>query len=319
MKHTTQPETPLSRIPSCVTLAIILALTLVTFTSHSLADGTASYSFRQDNRDANFQPVVYEKTVGPVPEPLNATEVTPNSSYVFNVSGLQTSPTSLSSRASFTVGIDQEGIAESWSMSKANSVAEASLVDFATVQGAAGATSGTVIFNWVVTGAATLSLDTTPFNIIQVNDLSASAKLDSTIPDAMGSLLDETFSYPNTTSVGENWQQDFGIASDVVMAAVPWQAGVEMPVFFDLTSTVNLDVENLDAAGFIAGLDIDLSNTAVLQGVGILDDMGMQLSGASLVSNDGFVYPAVPEPSSLSLLMIALPLMQVVSRRRSKR
>jgi hypothetical protein len=317
VNHTTQPDQPLPRIQFCFTIAAISALTLAICSAHSRADGTASYSFDQTNLDANSNPVIHAKTVGPVPVPLSETESTPNSSYVFNVSGLQKSPTSLATRASFSVDVDQENASESWLTSKANAMAEASLVDFATVQGAGGATSGTIVFNWVVTGAATLSLDTTPFNVVQVNDLSTSAKLESTIPNSMGSLLDVTHAYPDPMSNKNNWQENHPIASDVVTFDVPWQANTEMPVFFDLSSTANLDITNLDASGFTAGLDIDLSNTAILRGVGILDDTGTKLPDAQLVSRGGFVYPKVPEPNGLSLFAIGLLFLRSVTRRRS--
>lgn len=316
MKHTTQPEQPLPRILVYVTIATISAISLAILSSPSRADGTASYSFHQDNFDANFQPVVHSATVGPVPVPLDATEQTPNSAYAFSVSGLQKSPTSLSTKASFTVDVDQSGKTETWSNSKANAIAEASLVDFATVQGVSGAMNGTIVFNWVVTGSANLSLDTTPFNIVQVNDLSTSARLDSTIPSVMGPLLDVTHSYPNAISDKENWQRSYGIASDVIILDVPWQSGVQMPVFFDLTSTANLDISMLDALGFTAGLDIDLENTADLLGVLIFDDAGTKLPEARLVSEGGFVYPTVPEPSALSLLTIGLIFVRSIARRR---
>jgi hypothetical protein len=270
------------------------------------ADGTARYSYEQQNLDANLQPLTYSDQVGPEPVPLVADVQTPNSSYHFDVSGLQRSPTSLSARALLSVNADHLQTAELWNSVKADAQADASLVDFASVQGAVGATSGTVVFTWAVSGVSSLTLDTSNFNLVEVRNLSTSVTLASTIPSAPGLLLDDTHTYPNSLSNNEVWQQSFVSDTGALVFDVPWQAGTEMPVFFDLTTKAQLEIVNFDAAGFAAGLDVDMSNTAVLSGVEILDDQGQPVPGARLVSRDGFQYPGVPEPGSGLMLLSGL-------------
>ena len=291
------------RIRSATLWVVMLPLLSLSPTV-SLAAGTAGYSYHQLNRDALNQDVIYEDSFGPIPAPVNELVLTSNSQFVFEASGVQSDPTSLSSQAGLQVQVNQQGTEEAWVSIQAQVTADASLIDFATIEGAVGIPAGTVRFHWVVTGSSTLMLDTTGGNFVGVEDLSIAAMLQSSIPDADGILMEQLYEFPDPTSFNRYWSESYEAASGALVFELPWQAGQELPVFFDLTTAARLEITNQDAAGFLAELDADFGNTAQLRGVEILGSAGDLLPTAGLVSRSGFTYPTVPEPGGLLLLLL---------------
>ena len=277
----------------------LLSVALLMSCGAAAAANTASYSYRQVNEDFNQQEVIHSDSVGPEPIPLSVTEMTPNSTFVFDVSGLQTNTTSLSARAFFSADVDQLSSAEAWKNVEASAVAEASLVDLVTVQGAAGIPGGEVIFHWTVQGNSELTFDKKlTSDLIAVDDLTSSLLLRSTIPNSGGVLISDTHSYPDTGS--------FPVASGALIFPVPWVGGAQMPIVFDLIASTSLMTRNLDARGFKAVVDVNASNTAELLGVAVFDPNGVRLPDATIVSDTGFEYPTVPEPSCWFLLVSSL-------------
>ena len=296
----------------------ILFLSAAFMATSSFADGTASYSYRQVNWDALGQEILYEGQFDPVPAPINETKQTSNSQLVFAASGVQVDPISLTSRAALQVEANQQGTEEAWISIEARTTAEASLVDLATVEGAGGVSAGIVRFHWVVTGASILELDTTGGNFVGVEQLSTGAVLRSSVPGSEGILIEELHDFPDSSSFNQQWSETYPAASGALLFEVPWQAGQELPVFFDLTTTSQMQISNQDAAGFLAALDVDFGNTARILGVDLLDSSNTPIPSARLVSRSGFVYPAVPEPNGCLLLLIggALVRMRRLGRRR---
>ena len=292
------------------TLPLLMGLASLIACRTAPAANMASYSYRQVNIDSanNFEPVVYEDSDGPLPEELIAMPTTPNSNYTFDVSAVQNSSTSLSARAFLSVSVNQLGNAQLWDTVEANALAEASLVDIAFVQGAQGVPNGEVIFHWVLTGQSRVLLDTTGLNVVGVNEFSARTTLKSTIPGTGETIIDDFIDFPEPISSDELFDVTLPSASGALLFNVPWEGGMEVPVIFDLTTTATVDVSNLDAAGFDGELDLDFFNTATLQGVDIVDNLGVRIPGATLESVDTFVYPTIPEPSSALLTLIAVAL-----------
>jgi hypothetical protein len=289
----------------------------------SLAAGTAGYSYRQLNWDALNREVIYEDSFGPIPAPVSDTVLTPNSQLVFRASGVQMDPTSLSSKTTLQVQANQQGKEEAWVSVQAQATADASLVDLATVEGVVGIPAGTVRFHWVVTGSSMLMLDTSGGNLVDVEDLSIVATLQSSIPGASGTLIEEIYEFPDPTSFNRQWSESYEAASGALVFEVPWQAGQELPVFFDLTTTAQLDITNQDAGRFLAELDADFGNTAQMLGVDVLDPTGEPIPTARLVSQTGFRYPTVPEPGGLLLLLLgagaSCPFVGTRARRSTRR
>jgi hypothetical protein len=299
-----------------------LGLALLITCRAALAGNMSSYSYRQENLDSANNPVVYEGSDGPLPIELMAMPTTPNSIYKFDVSAVQNSYTSLSARAFVSVSVNQLGGSdELWDTVEASALAEAALTDVAFVQGVEDVPNGEVIFQWVLTGQSGLLLDTRGPNLVGVNEFSARTTLTSTIPGKDETIIDEFIDFPNSTSSNTLFQQTLPSASGALLFHVPWEAGQEVPVNFDLSASATMDISNLDAAGFIGELDLDFFNTATMQGVEIVDNSGVRIPGATLESVDGFVYPALPEPNSGLLTLMAVGLLghglRVMSGRRA--
>ena len=296
-----------------------LALWCLVVPTRELLANESSYSFRQENLDSNGNSIVHEKTVDPVPMDLIATEVTPNSSYQFQVESLQPDFTSLATRTSIQVAVDgAAAAAEFFQEVEAHASASASLIDEALVEGVSGIPGGSIRFSWLVAGTQQLNLDTTGFQTLGVSKMQVSAKLESTLPDLPFLLLDDVRSFPDAISNNQNFEQLDEVSTEALEFQVPWIGGELVPIAFDLTTSADFAVSNLDASGFEAMLTSDFYNTAVLSSVEVLDQNQNPLPEASFFSpSTGFYYVrGVPEPSSLTLAGAGLCLM--LARRRAR-
>lgn len=289
-----------------------MCLTLVVGHQAAHAAIESSYSFRQVNFSFNTGlDVVHEANAGPVPNRLSLPDGrTPNSTYSLEVDPIPTTFTGLSVRTSVDVNVDQLNSPEGWRSVEASTAAKTSLIDFGFVQGATGVPGGTLVFNWVVTGISDILLDTSNFSVVGVDDLFTWTVLESTIPGRGGVLINDLRHFPGSESNNQRYEQQFVTGSGSIAYEVPWTAGVDQEVFFDLTTRTEMHITNTDAQGFIAGLDADYSNTAELLGVDVLDQNGALLPNAQFIlrSTEGGVAPTTapvgtPEPTYTLLLV----------------
>ena len=293
----------MGRRSSLLHLASQLAI-VFTIPNSAVAVIETAVSFKQIN--FNAAPYLDVVDAAPVPGAFVSADFDDNS-YDIQASVDVSTPYTLRTKTSLSVTASPVDI-QNWKSMEANARATSTLADTAFVQGVPDGASGVVELHWAVSGNTSLALKNAAE--IGINSIVAVTTLESTIPSAGGLLLDELHSPPAGV---DNYDMTFPAATDRLMFPVAWTAGEGVPIFFDLTSRLELSVTNelRHFREFEADLSADFGNSAVLEGVVILDQAGNPLEGASLAAADGSIYPslinAVPEPSSLVICLLLLP------------
>lgn len=197
------------------------------------------------------------------------------------------------------------GTTESWDRIQATVFSQASVVDTAAVMNLpAGVSSGTLLFSWTLSGTSSYTATAPSANTVGVDTLRADVKLESTIP-GFPLIYDDALIAPSFPPLSEKTIDDLvSSATGALVFPVEWNSENPdpIPVEFHLRSSVQLDARALDASEFSATAISDHFNSAILNGVMILDGDGNQLPDASLQSSNGISYPtltSVPEPSCL--------------------
>ena len=282
--------------------SVIATIAMSSFSFGGLIN-QVSYSYEQRN-SLDGTTITHSGSIDPTPLPVGVTEMVPNGNYVFNLNALPATYTELATHVRIDVDIDQVED-EAWDRVMAQANALASLETLALVQDFGTANGGLVQFNWIVTGSSHIHLDTTGFNQVGVTDLSTTAVLTSSQPGG-GLPMTVVHEFPSSASNDEVFDEMLPTASDVIQYFVPWSPNTQIPVFFEMSTAARMEIRNFDAGKFDALLDADYSNTSTLESVIILDDDGAEIVGATLVAEDGFVFPSIPEPSNSLMTLVGL-------------
>ena len=267
-------------------------------------------------QQTNFNdPNTFEDSIAPAPLPSAFVQgSTATTQYELSANVDVTDFTSLGANASMLISAISDDIDMNWMTIDGSASATADLTTTATVQGVSGNAVGSVEFQWTVGGQTKLSLQDN--QNVTVSKLSALTVLRSTIPGSGGTLLTEFQEFP-----GGSGSFDLTVPTSTggIIFPVPFEAGTELPVGFELLASVDLEATNDNFGGFRSELEAAFGTTATLDGVMILDQSGARIAGATLVADNGFVFPTlVPEPSGAVLAL--LPIMGFgLTRRRCRR
>jgi hypothetical protein len=109
----------------------------------------------------------------------------------------------------------------------------------------------------------------------------------------------------SAVSSNEDFSETFADVFTPITFEVPWSAGTNLPVEFELTTSVSLDLAGSEVDHFTAGLLADFFSTATLVAADVYDLGGGPLIGARLVGNGGAYPVSVPEPSAFLLFVFA--------------
>jgi hypothetical protein len=299
------------RLPRIIVQAIGTCLVASSAAHAGFING---FSYTQTNGSGGG-PVTYSNSPGveSTVSDLNSTVTVPNSgtTMTFEARSMPVTSTDLHTYSRLAFDNDSFGTTETWNRIEANVYAEASLVDLATVVAPSGATSGTLLFSWTLNGQSSYSATAPPTNTVGVDILRSDVKLESTIP-GFELIIDDPLVAPSFPPLSEDKIDDLITgATGALLFPVSWTT-TPMPVEFLLRSSVQLDATALDATQFNAIAESDYYNSAILNGVMILDGSGNVLSDATLQGSNGFTYPtltSIPEPSSFLLGAVACGVM----------
>ncbi|MCA9218220.1 MAG: hypothetical protein KDB27_34365 [Planctomycetales bacterium] len=263
---------------------------------------------------------------GPLPPtPGYGGAAAPATTTFTSTTAIANSPFELGGQAGLSVSVDDTNLQtgdQFWFSSEMHVETLTDFTDTAVVQGVPNGTTGTVLFNWVLSGDHTMTLDATnPVGVSTVNVsralTSAVLSIDTTplgIPSIPPWVSSNIFAdgLPGVDITDDAVTQNPPAVSDVIFFPVPFTAGDILNLKFDLALYTDLAVKNIDSPLFSGQLDASFANTATLESVQVFDANEQLIEEASLLSLEtGNFYPSPNDPPPpnpvLDVLVDVLP------------